>query len=248
MSNLQLLCRSCHNKKTKAAMVPAEREVIETVHRPIRWRAIQSPHRQPCDSIEWQHRLWAKGAVQVSEERRTAWSIWLAGPGALPITPAIAVDGFPLHLDPWSWYLGERPRADEDVADNTWLSELPSGITFAIGEPLDEEAAAEQLAVLERRRKFREEWEQRRTAAEKKTVVNSRPFRPPSAGKGKWHTSYADVPKCDMPPWVTNPARSPACGSRTVELDPASEAFYPEVGQRRLDYTDRLCGNCIRIE
>jgi hypothetical protein len=39
LSNLQLLCRNCHNVKTQSAMVVAEQSIVETVHRPIIRRA-----------------------------------------------------------------------------------------------------------------------------------------------------------------------------------------------------------------
>jgi hypothetical protein len=85
-------------------------------------------------------------------------------------------------------------------------------------------------------------------AAERRTIVRRLAFRPPVSGKGKWHTSYADVAPSNVPPWVTDPRRAPACGSRTVVINTSSEAFYPAIGDTRSKYTDRLCGNCIRIE
>jgi hypothetical protein len=239
LSNLQLLCQS--------AMVVAEQSIVETVHRPIIRRAAETPNRQPCDWVDWQHGRWTKGAKEVSEKLRAVWSSWLAGPGSSPVNPVIAVAGFPAHLDAWAWYLGERPKAASQ--SEAWRARvLRGGPSITIREPLDPEAAARQEAVREANRKFREEYEKRMAAAALRTIVHSRPFRSPITGKGKWHTSYADVPDSEIPPWVTDPARVPACGSRTVELDPGTETFYPPVGEKRSLITDRLCGNCVRIE
>jgi hypothetical protein len=65
-TNLQLLCRECHNAKTQRAMVVAEPSVVASVHRPIQLRAVEVPHRQPCDSTDWRYSLWIKGALGVS--------------------------------------------------------------------------------------------------------------------------------------------------------------------------------------
>jgi hypothetical protein len=247
--NLQLLCRECHNAKTQRSMVVAEMAVVEAVHRPIQRRALESHHRQPCDSIEWQLTLWIKGALEVPTAIRSAWASWLTGPGSGTLDPAIAGAGFPPDLEPWSWYTGDRPEVESANADEVLPADWPKeGVPFSIGEPVDEETAARQQAVRESNRRFWEEWERRTAAAEERTIVHLRPFRAPVSGKGKWHTSYADVAGSDVPPCVTDPERTPACGSPTVEIDPTSEALYPAVGEKRSKYTDRLCGNCIRIE
>jgi len=274
-SNLQLLCRRCHSLKTQGSMRPAEQDVLETVHKPIQRRAFEIPHRQPCDSVEWQHRLWAKGAGEVSSDTRSTWLAWTDGAGLEPLSPAKAVAGFPPELDPWAWYLGERPEVGSFPSHDTWyalLEEHGDGWSPPDVEPLidfDDEsmtAAAfmetfggdirrlsEYMEKVEKdiyEQLERDRYEQKRRAEElaNKPVINSRPFWEPITGKGKWHTSYADVPGCVMPPWVRDPQRSPACGSRTVELEPTSEPFYTTVGERRSKYADRLCGNCVRIE
>lgn len=241
-ANLQLLCRECHNVKTQRSVVAAETALVEAVHRPIQRRALESPHRQPCDSIEWQFGLWTKGALEVPTAIRSAWASWLTGPGSGILDPAIAVAGFPPELEPWSWYLGDRPEVDPVSSHDVWLADwLNEADPFGIGQPMGEE-------VGESSRQFWERLDARMAAAEKRTIVHLRPFRAPVSGKGKWHTSYADVMGSDVPPWVTDPERTPACGSLTVEIDPTCEALYPAVGEKRSKYTDRLCGNCIRIE
>ena len=106
-SNLQLLCRTCHNLKTRQSMVPAEPGVLKSVHVPIRLRAMESPHRQPCDQVEWAVGNWTKGAKVVPATLRVAWEEWVRGPGANSIDPARAVAGFPVELDAWAWYLAE---------------------------------------------------------------------------------------------------------------------------------------------
>lgn len=252
LSNLQLLCRKCHNLKTHESIVSAEQDVIETVHKPIQRRAFESPHRQPCDSIEWRHGLWAKGAREVSSDLRTAWSSWIAGAGSGPPDPATAVAGFPPELDPWAWYLGERPEGGSDSSYDAWRTlspewEIPLEIEQFIN--FNESTSASLPAEFwEEQNKHMEEVQRRAVAIANLPVVNSRPFRAPVVGKGKWHTSYADVSGCVMPPWVVDPERSPACGSRSVKLDLESEAFYTTVGEQRSEHTDRLCGNCVRIE
>jgi hypothetical protein len=248
-TNLQLLCRECHNAKTQKAMVVAEPAVVASVHRPIQRRAIEIPHRQPCDSTDWRYSLWIKGALGVSAALRSLWTTWLAGPGSVELDPALAVAGFPPELEAWSWYLGDQPDVGVLQTSDEWRPLWPNeGIAITIGEPLDEATAAQQNAVWERNQRFREANERRMAAADKKTILYSRPFRAPIVGRGKWHTSYADVDGCVIPRWVNDSRRVPACGSRTVELDPLSEAFYPEIGEKRSKYTDRLCGNCVRIE
>jgi len=229
--------------------VPAAPEVVETVHRPIQQRAFESPHRQPCDSTGWQYNQWIAGALDVSESLRGDWLSWLAGPESVALEPSVAVAGFPLELEAWTWYLDNGPHGGVNSSDDEWRAQWPKGgVPFSIGEPIDGASVAQQRATSEANRRFLEESQRRMVAADKRTVVHARPFRGPIGGKGKWHTSYADVEGSPVPPWVTDPERVPACGSRTVELDPSSEAFYPELGDKRSKYTSRLCGNCIRIE
>ncbi len=248
-SNLQLLCRECHNAKTQSLMVAAAPDLVESVHRPIQRRAVEIPHRQPCDTTDWHYNLWIKGSLEVSTALQSLWATWLAGPGSVELNPAVAVAGFPGELDPWSWYLGAEPVADPVPTGEEWRTSWPEGgIPFTIGDPLDEESAALQRAAWERNQRFLEESERRRVIADLRTISHARPFRRPIAGKGKWHTSYADVEGSAIPEWVTNAARTPACGNRTVELNLLSEPFYPALGEKRSKYTDRLCGNCLRIQ
>jgi len=74
LSNLQLLCRPCHNAKTQEGMVRAELDVVNTVHRPIRNRAMESPKRQPCDALDWSNGEWTRGARLVPKE---LWARWV---------------------------------------------------------------------------------------------------------------------------------------------------------------------------
>jgi hypothetical protein len=72
------------------------------------------------------------------------------------------------------------------------------------------------------------------------------PFRPSASG-GAWHISVADCGDYFPAGVVEDPTRSPACGSRTVMLDPTSETFTPKRGSRNTTHQDRLCGNCLRV-
>jgi hypothetical protein len=247
--NLQLLCRPCHNAKTQLSLVAAEREVVQTVHRPIRFRALESPHRQPCDVVGWDYNLWIRGSVLVPTSLKSLWATWLAGPGLVPVSPATAVVGFPSDLDPWAWYLGDRPSGDGE--QEGWLAHWPEGgirVTIERLEDLDDEEASRRAATAEHNRKFWEDSNRRMAAAALRTITRRLPFRAPVSGKGKWHTTYADVGSTEVPDWVTEPDRVPACGSTTVKIDPSSDAFYPTVGEKRSQFMDRLCGNCIRIQ
>jgi endogenous inhibitor of DNA gyrase (YacG/DUF329 family) len=108
LSNLQLLCHECHMEKTQESMVQAAPNIVATVHEPIRKRALETPNRQPCDSTDWNHRLWASGVKAVPETLRAAWRIWLSDSGGEPLGPQIAVAGFPTELDAWTWYSSEQ--------------------------------------------------------------------------------------------------------------------------------------------
>jgi hypothetical protein len=78
-------------------------------------------------------------------------------------------------------------------------------------------------------------------------VARERKFRAPASGKGKWHLTYAEAPDLELPDGVVNPERAPVCGSPTVEIDPSGKSLQPVVGRMRSEYSDRLCGNCLRL-
>ena len=249
-SNLQLLCRACHNSKTQQSMVRAAPEMTAAVHDPIQKRARESPPRQPCDESNWDPGLWRGGAKAASDEQRSGWSSWITRAGSAPLTPALAVAGFPLELSAWSWFLGERPEKTLEKDDDSWIGDWPTGgipVTFTIASPMDSESATKAREAIEQRARYMAEWAERDARAAARLVETARSFRAPTTGRGKWHTSYADVENSLVPAWVTDPARAPACGSRTVEIDPTSRAEMTSVGELRSSYTDRLCGNCVRI-
>ena len=113
LSNLQLLCHECHMEKTRESMVQAAPDLVATVHDPIRRRALETPSRQPCDSTDWNHRLWAPGVKSAPETVRATWEIWLEGVGREPLDPQSAVAGFPTELEAWSWYTIQPPATTQ---------------------------------------------------------------------------------------------------------------------------------------
>lgn len=194
---------------------------------------MQEPKRQPCDWFGWWHPLWPVGASLIPAGLRKRWSRWLREEGARPLDPAIAVAGFPAELKPWSWYGdgGDPPKAE--IIEWPSNVEWPSGnISFTVEYHL-------QATSTYRPPIFRD--------LPDPTITSPLPFRVPVGCKGKWHVSYADSSNSELPRWVLDPEQAPACGSRTVELEHDGRLLTPTTGQRRSEYADRLCGNCLRL-
>jgi hypothetical protein len=78
-------------------------------------------------------------------------------------------------------------------------------------------------------------------------VSHSLPFRQPVSGTGKWHVSYADAGVAEPPDWVVDPALTPACGSRTVQLDLEAQPVKPRPGSGRWEHEYKVCANCLRL-
>ena len=105
-TNLQLLCHECHLEKTHDAMSPAPEVLIEGVSRPILRRARNEIPNQPCDSSDWDHRRWA-GKDPKFPKVANAWAHEFSDDLEVAFTEPlifVAADGFPRHLDPWTWY------------------------------------------------------------------------------------------------------------------------------------------------
>jgi len=104
--NLQLLCHECHLEKTHDAMGPAPEALVEGVYRPMVRRARNEVPNQPCDSTDWDHKRWAAKEPKFPQVVR-AWSLEfreeLEG-GVAELSIFDSADGFPRHLDPWTWY------------------------------------------------------------------------------------------------------------------------------------------------
>jgi hypothetical protein len=146
----------------------------------------------------------------------------------------IAVVGFPLELEPWSWYHGMQVADDPDPLFS------------------EEDTEAGRAARAEYLRKFGEELQAKRAkqAARRKELHDrpiSRPlaFRPSVSGRGKWHVPYADVYGNTPTQWVANPRRETACGHGTIELDLDEKPIVPDIGEHVSRYADHLCGTCL---
>ena len=106
LSNLQLLCHECHLDKTHVAMGPAPELLVEGAYKPIIRRAHNLEPNQPCDTTSWDHRRWATTEPRyatVGEAWRREFSEELGG-AVTPPSLFDAAEGFPRHLDPWTWY------------------------------------------------------------------------------------------------------------------------------------------------
>ncbi len=105
-SNLQLLCRDCHLKKTHEAMGPASPELVEGVYRPILRRARNENPNQPCDSTAWDHRKWATTGPKFLEMAKIWSSEFIERSREEQNAPSKfdAAEGFPRYIDPWTWY------------------------------------------------------------------------------------------------------------------------------------------------
>lgn len=233
LDNLQLLCHACHMTKTQEGMVEAPPELSSSVHRPIRVRANEIPIRQPSDSTDWKYNLWLSGSKIVSEELHELWVHWLEGPGSLPVDPKSAVEGFPMQLDPWSWYLG---NPDSETSNSS-----TKGLIAYYGS-LDE-----ARRVLQDNRQWWIEHNARLDELRSRPIASRLAFRPPVNGRGRWHASYVDVPNARPLKRKVDPKVAPACGNSGIELDMNIEPVTPAVGEQISMYDDRLCGNCLRI-
>ena len=110
LSNLQLLCHSCHLAKSQSRLMPATAEVASAVHDRLIRRCLQSVPQQPCDRMDWMDGCWRLGAELQSKKMIKTWKLWVERDGSLPLTASVASNGFPESLDVWSWYAGSQGR------------------------------------------------------------------------------------------------------------------------------------------
>ncbi len=235
LSNLQLLCRECHLAKTRQSLVPAQSEVPATVHRPIRQRAMEMPNRQPCDATDWQYHLWTSATKTVPDALMAAWKSWAEDPTLDRIDPQIAVAGFPLDLDPWAWYLETPPEGTAEASRHVVQ---------------DDRAHYAQLQeasrLLEENRQWWKDHEARLEVLRNRPIATSVTFRPPVSGKGTWHVSNAEIPKPRSLKEAADLHMVPACGSRSVTLDPDGASITLAVGDVIPQHAT-LCSNCMRM-
>ena len=230
LSNLQLLCRDCHMEKTKDSWVLASAELVESVHHAIRDRALERPRRQPCDSTEWDFHSWSAPDVVVPQDEFRQWMQWAFTSDLPRLTPAIAVAGFPPHLDGWAWYPGELRETSTAAPSRLRPSRSPKQQVEDFYASLKVEKVARR-----ERRQFQ-------------PVKNGLPYYPLVSGSGKRHISWADLPASSVPGWIADPKTSPVCGTPNVTLDVAAAPLTPIVGEPTLQYIDNLCGRCMDIQ
>lgn len=224
LSNLQLLCHECHMMKTQSVMVRAEPELIATVHHPIHERALEIEKRQPCDEVTWNHRWWVAGGKDASDDLRAKWSLWTQSQVLELLTPPMAVKGFPLELDPWSWY-----QEDEIEPPTPVDLEAETRFKAARSEYLREWAAERRAKVKARR---------------ERPITIALPFYPTFDKEGKWHLSMADTPDIIAPNWSENRGETPACISY-ADLNLKRKPITPKVGDKVDRYLEKLCGRCL---